>query len=385
MRRQFHFIIMLSIILILFVSCIDKEIEISEYNTFENNTSENNTSDNNGRPTKFEYKLKKDVVFSTDVLECYKIDFPKEINDLKASFIDFYTDKIFFVLLYEEISYSPVIKEYGLYNLENNSYKTLFEVDLDSNLGTLAINEKYIILRNLNSDNTVDFKVYDFDKNTIRTIYKHEKDYFENTFLKNDIILYKNKLYFDDIVSLDNEISISLFTYDLDSNELEMIKEKSQNPMMYQDEILVVSKSNEGEYKGKYKDVCYLDNRILIKLTDRLREISSSENGIYALNNKFTDNVKKHTIFNIVNMINDEELLETVITIDDLKSNSNFVTWRNFIQEKPIIYSKKLDKFILFDQIEKGCNTFYIYSNRGIILNDNEEGVKDYYYFIYKE
>lgn len=376
MRRQFQFIIVLSIILILFVSCTDKEISTSE-----NNTSENNTSENNGRPTKFEYNLKKDVVFSTDVLECYKIDFPKEINDFKASFIDFYKDKIFFVLLYEEISYSPVIKEYGLYNLENNSYKMLFEVDIDSNLGMVAINEKYIIFRNLNSDNTVDLKVYNFEKNTISTIYNHKKDYFENTFLKNDVILDKNKIYFDDIVSLDGNISISLFTYDLDSNELKMIKKESQNPTMYQDKILAVCKSNE----GKYDNLCSLDNSITIKLTNRLRELSVSESGIYVLNNKFTDNEKRYTIFNIVNMIDDKEILETVITIDDLKSNSNFVTWRNFIQEKPIIYSKKLDKFVLFNQIKKGCNTFYINSNRGIILNDNEEGVKDYYYFIYKE
>ena len=367
---------------LLFFSC-KSEIAKTDHNaSIINNDNDSNITQNDSLShSSLIYNLKKEIKPADEFIKFQKLIFPEEIDGKTLSVLGFLDKKTTLLLLFEENPF-PNLKEIGTYNFELNNYDKLFETREDISIRFCDYNTEYIVFQEINDDTSdVELKVFDFKTRSISSIYKYNKEYLDSSLAdSNKVTLKGKKLFFDDIIIKNDVMDVELYCTELDNMQTSKIKDEKQNPMLYNDEIIVIGKSSG----SKYDSLLSLDGGHILRLPSNVIEMFPTDTRIYSLNNKYTDSEIKETTLSISDLILDEELLDTKAPIDNLEANDVFMSWRNFKYEKPVLYYAKEDKFLIFDQIPKRYNLFYFYESSGLLLNYNDKGEEAYYYFIVK-
>ncbi len=331
------------------------------------------------------YNLFTNIVDAQTVLEYEKVNIPEKINNLNTSCIKLIDKSTVLMGLYTE----ECQKEIGVYNFKENTYKTYFSLNKDKNSELFeeaciisAVNEKYMVfkLTKNNWENTSVY-LYDIENNILSKIYDYSiniktgKNVYMN---ENSILIHNNNIYFDDFSYDENEkITVSLLKYDCATKKINTVMNEAQNPLLYNDEVVCITKDKN----GKYKNIESINKQKVYHVEIALIEIVSSGMSFYCIENKHTDKEKLITEFQIKDLINNKNILYTTRSIGWLKANKHFVTWYDYEENIPCIYSIDLDSLLVFTEISNGMTSFYIKENYGLLFHSEENGKKDYYFF----
>lgn len=335
----------------------------------------------------FSYNLLKPIVSSKEVFNYQELELPSKVNGLEMSIWLIFDKQRLLVVLYDD-THIAKSKEIGFYNFVTNEYETLFTIKLEEGQESRSVsicdiegtNILYIdsIFKDINDMlGTHALHVFNTETKKDIKILTYSKDYNEsgagNT---NKVVLYEGMVYYDEVEMTNGELSgINLYRFDLKSEKISLVQKWAQNPTVYDGELFFVAKYDTSE------DFYFqsLDENTKIMLTNRISELAPVGSELYTINNKYLDEKRRLTVWNIVNLITDEELLTSTIAIDRLEGNNNLLTWMNFFPEKPVVYLKTIEKFIVFDEFEKGYSWCLFNDDLCILGYYNDNQATKYY------
>ncbi len=347
-----------------FVIGCDKNISEIENNIFDNTFDEEVIS------------LYQTFVPITDADTELKIDeiiLPETLNGMELSCTGIYDESNVIVVLYTPI----ITNEIGLYNFKTGGYKKLINIGENRYFGLCAYNEDYMIFR-FSEDEWRTCKLYyfSFAQEYFISFFSYSTDPSTNrvyTHNGNSVVLIDDKIYFDDFYGDTNgDLRVKLYEYTIGKQQLIPLLEDAQNPMVYNEEIASFRKNSE----GKFKDIVSVDNNLILKNTKHLKQITANGNGFFCIENNSTNDKTKITTFQITDMLKNKPVLSTDSSIANLDSNSRFVTWRNYYEEKPYMYDTDKEQLLLFSDIPAGINNFFFSGKLGLLMNTTADGSK---------
>lgn len=319
------------------------------------------------------------------VLEYKKVNFPEKINNLKVTCIKLIDESTVLVSLYGE----ECVKEIGVYNFKKNVYVTYITLNnkdkqdgLDDETYIIsAVTERYMILKlTRNNWGNTSIYLYDIKNNMISKIYDYsiDKKTGKNVYMNdNSIVIQNNSIYFDDFTYDENEkITVNLLKYDCDTKKVTTIMKEAQNPMLYNEDVVCITKNED----GKYKNIQSISKEKVHDIKVALREIISTGKSLYCVENKHTDKEKLTTEFQIKDLIKDNKILYTTRAIGWLRASDHFITWYDYEENTPCIYSIDLNSLLVFSDISDGMNSIFVKENYGLLFH-SENGKNEYYFF----
>lgn len=330
------------------------------------------------------YHLQKPVISAQEVLTYQKIELPSKINNKKMAVLGFYDDDHFLLSLENITALEET--EYGLLDVKSQSYQPLLSPPGKGKMlaGIVAHSEDYIVYVEYHGKSEFDrtseeeellmifLKAYDKKQKQIVPIHAYSEFYpYSELHFKNKTILMGDKLYFDDF----NEAGMDadLYCYDLTKKKVETMKSGYQNPGLYQGEPVAIGRSG-----AEYDTIYRLSGEKVVSLPENIIELSVSERGIFALNNKNTDEVLRVTTFSINDLLSGEELLETMGSISQPDSNQYYLCWQNYTDQPPMLYNLEKGCFLAFDDLPKGIFGFELRGSGGLLICYAEEGTTYY-------
>ncbi len=321
------------------------------------------------------YKTFVPITDADTELKIDEIILPESLNGIKLACTGIYDESNAIVVLYTE---TPIItNEIGLYNFKTGGYKKLINIGENKYFGLCAYNQDYMILR-FSEDEWRTCKLYYFSfvQEDFTSFFSYSTDPSTNrvyTHNGNSVVLIDDKVYFDDFYAdSDGELRVNLYEYTIGKRQLIPLLEDAQNPMVYNGEIVSFRKNSE----GKFKDIVSIDNKLILSNTKHLKQIAANKNGFFCIENNSTNDKTKTTTFQVTDMLKNKPVLSTDSSIANLDSNSRFVTWRNYYEEKPYMYDTDKEQLLLFSDIPAGINNFFFSGELGLLMNTAADGSK---------
>lgn len=350
--------------------------ESNKINESINDMQENNLAADDKNIKENTYDFSCEVVSADKNINYRKLDIPKEINGYRVSINGILDKNNFLISLYSEETL-PINHDMGIYDIKNNSYNSIVEFSDNEDYDICHYDSEYIVLQKSEDEwqnkNLYLIKIKDKSSSLI---HEYTSEHGSSSAINNSIIIKDNKIYFDDIEIIDDEMSIKLYCYDINNEEKNIVNQDIQNPLIYDDSIIVIGKDK----KNNFNILRSIDNKdFQLKMKDNIMELYSNNNSLYSIINKCTDSTEKHTVCALVDLINNKEIFESKNIIDQVKASSEFVAWRNFNVEKPYLYSIRQNRILRFDDVEEGYHTFIIKDNYGIIITSFISEDEDYY------
>lgn len=330
------------------------------------------------------YHLQKLVISAQEVLTYYKIELPEKINN-KGVTIEGMYDADHLLISLENIAALEEM-EYGLLDMTSQSYQPLLLPPGKGKMlaGIVAHSENYIVyleyrgkseFDRISDDDeplTIFLKAYDLKQKQIVPIHAYSEFYpYSAMHFKNKVALKGDKLYFDDFNETGTDAD--LYCYDLTKKKVETMKSGYQNPGLYQGEPVAIGRSG-----AEYDTIYRLSGEKVVSLPENIIELSVGERGIFALNNKNTDEVLRVTTFSINDLLSGEELLETMGSISQPDSNQYYLCWQNYTDQPPMLYNLEKGCFLAFDDLPKGIFGFELRGSGGLLICYAEEGTTYY-------
>lgn len=393
MKASTYFVVLFCLILVVFTSCnfddnpntLDNDKVISK-STYGGVVKDEINFD------EFSYTLSKPLVSSKGIIDYKEMEMPRKIGDLKMSVYSIFDEQRFLVYLYEDTAIGQD-REIGFYDFIINKYETIFTVTLEegkynrsvSIWDTDGVNILYkdTIFEDLNDLRGTDtLYVYNIETKKHTKIHDYSDDYADSGAANsNKVVLYEGMVYYDEVEMTNGQLSgINLYKFDLKSETVSLVQDWAQNPTVYDGQLFFVAKYDTSP------DFYFqsIDKKTKIKLTKRISDFAPIDTELYTLNNKYLDEETRLTVWNIENLISREELLTSTIAIDQLQGNSKIITWVNFFPEKPVIYIKDIEKFVVFDEFENGYSSYELNEEYCILRYYNDNQAVKYYIFTLK-
>ena len=327
------------------------------------------------------YNILADIHDTTSFIEYKKLSIPDTINGYQTSCSEILDKSNIILLLYYDLNNHSISKELGVYNLDNGRYSSKVVFSESQLFHISALNYDHMILK-LSTDNweTCGIFDYSFISNELSQIYEYSIDQdtgsvvYDNWW--NNILLLDNIVWFDDYyLNSSGEIHIDAYKYDLGKRELAKVMEDAQNPLFYDGKVYLFVKNDNNEYRLLRS----IDDSQTMETNEKLIEIASATNGIYCIENKYTDHENHTTEFEIIDFVTNTPILSTTSSIGWLDASANFVTWLCFDEVIPCIYDVGSKSVLIFSDFAKGRNTFLIKDNYGILLHAYND--IDYVYY----
>lgn len=348
----------------------------------ESNKSDNAVSTPYSQGTEYKsiYQLNKPVIEREGHVEIEPLSIPDNINNMKTAVSKVLCDTQLLMILYEEDTL-PIIKEVGVYDLNNQRYSHSFSVPENKTISIECVANDLIVYKEIDLlTNDTCLNCYDLKTGENSEIYVFSPEYSSSSASHNSIVNYNGKIYFDDIVSDgDDVIGVNLLAWDLKTKAIDLYKPNSQNPILLNSELMYISKDQRtGLYfieSSKHEESIHLSERISV--------LASAHDELYAINNKANDAQTMRTIWSVNSLLEDEEILLSPNAIDQLVANEFVVAWRNFTPEKPIIYLRDSDSFTILLENEIAYNTYLLGDKSGILICSHDNAPTTYYRFTY--
>ena len=367
----------LALFLLAIFLCSCQSANIPDSNMPDNDVS---TPYNQGAESKSIYQLNKSVIELEGHVEIEPLIFPDKINNMKTAVSNVVSDTQLLMILYEE-NPLPIIKEVGVYDLNNQKYSHSFSVPENKTIAIVSVTNGLIVYKEIdNLTNNASLNCYDLKTGENSEIYVFSPEYSSSSVSYNSIVNYNGKIYFDDIVSDgDDVIGVNLLAWDIKTKSIDLYKPNSQNPILLNSELMYISKNQK-------TGLCFIESsqhEKIIQLSERISVLASATDELYSINNKGNDPQTMRTIWSVNSLLEDEEILLASNAIDLLVANQFVVAWRNFTPEKPIIYLRNLDSFTILLENEIAYNTYLLGDKSGILICSHDNTPTTYYRFTY--
>lgn len=303
------------------------------------------------------------VVTADEALNMVKLDLPNKINESSIFFGELIDEDTFIVELLDN-------GEKGLYNIESNKYTPLPGFG-DGEI--CAYNQYYIVYKQYNGnfivpsdDNNVKLYLYDISNQTNHLIYDYSFDrYYElNSHHYNSIALSDNIIYFDDISEgSDSELHAYLYSYNIQSGNIERIADDAQNPFVFNGNIMYLKLSD-----GKYNHISSLNGDYDLDINGNVCYFGTLIDSIYSLGVVSSDDEKRETTWGIKNLNADEYILMTNRTISQLDYCDMFLAFIDYgINGFPIVYNARDKNVVVFEDFYDQEVSWRFYKDTGVI------------------
>jgi hypothetical protein len=327
------------------------------------------------------YNMQAEVVDASNSISLSKLNVPDTIDGHKRSFAGIIDKSKIALILYSETIGIMEISSIGVYDLETNEYAHKLNFEENQVFGIHAMDEDHIIFRMSMDDwKTAGIFDFSFQDGELRKVYDYSINPETSAVVYhnfNNIALQDGTIWFDDYYLDDSgEIAVDVYEYDLANRELELVKKEAQNPLLYNGVIYLFVKNENNEFKNLQA----IDGSQTIEMEVNLIEIAASTEGIYCLENKFTDHENRVTEFQVTDLTSNIPILSTTRSIGRLKVSSRFVTWSNFDDDIPQLYDASSKKLVAFSELVKGVNSFYVKDDYGFLVHTHD-GIDDIYLF----
>lgn len=319
-----------------------------------------------------------------EVLKYNKVSIPSTINDLSVWCFELIDKSKVLVCLTDENNSD--YEEYGVYDFVNGIYKTCLVDKGNEVYGIEYVDKDYIVFR-VADDNwwmKTSLYYYSMDLGEIKKIFDHTKDEAGNDVYRNfnNVVIKDNKIWFDDFyLDKNNDICVDTLSYDLITEEINLVKKNSQNPMIYKDNAITFVKNENNEFK-RIENI--FGNKKVLDVKEHIKTIDSSNNEIYCIENKRTDDVKHITEFQVKDIINDFPIFYTERYIERVRVSDYFVSWFNYNENYPSIYSINNKCMLIFSEFDKCMSSCYIKDNYGLlsVFSYENKDKNEFYFFI---
>lgn len=359
--------ILMSVLLctaVFFTSCNAPQSAQSDDNAQSNGTDVSSVSIES-------YQFEKDVCSANESFDVQELKIPKLIHSYTPSPLAPITSNDILFLLYEDTPI-PVFKEVGLLNVSTQEFRCLIEIAPNTEFELAYADSSIIVYKELDTiSNTLTLYYYSFEDQQSHRIYAFTPEYPDT----NPILVWNHCIYFDDVVLQNGEVSDTvLYQYDIPSGQLTVFAESAQNPLLFKDDILFIH-NNIAEHTFTLSTK---EKSNLLTLSQRISALASSGDELYSINNKGFHS-EYGTIWNVVCLSDDTELLTANIAIDQIVADQDVLVWRNFMPEYPLLYSREHDCFMLFENLGKNYNTFLLGNEFMLLIASNDDNPEKEY------
>ena len=317
------------------------------------------------------YQFEKDVCSANEYFDVQELEIPELIHSYTPSPLAPITSNDILFLLYEDAPI-PVFKEVGILNVSSQEFQSIIEIAPDTEFQLEYADSSIIVYKEIDTiSNTLTLYYYSFEDQQSHMIYAFAPEY-PNT---NQILVWNNCIYFDDVVVQDGEVTDTvLYQYDITSNQISVFAESAQQPLAFKDSILFI-RNNTSEHLFTLETK---EKANLLTLSQRISGLASSGDKLYSVNNKGLSS-EYGTIWNIVCLSDNTELLTANIAIDQIVVDQDVLVWRNFMPEYPTLYSREHDCFMRFEDLGKNYNTFLLGNEAILLLASNDDNLEKEY------
>lgn len=326
------------------------------------------------------YDVELPVVSANEVLQMTKLDLPEQIEGHSFVIDLLIDDKTLVISLFDRQGASGIDRGTGLYNTETKEYRAMPGIPLQ---GYEAFNSDYIVYKEYDNDFTatdadksVKLFLYDLNTQKEKLIYTYSFDrnveLYGGHWIEN-IVLSDNKIYFDDFVkdtnTEDNGSAVwntFLYVYDIQTGNLEKLRDNAENPMEYKDTILYITKENDqlkiDSLNGKYK----------AELKGSIEYFMPQKENIFTLEVLSYDDMTV-TERGIKNIFTGEYILKTDRLISNPDCGDIFMAFTDFERDYlPIMYNSEGNNFVLFEELIGKNVGWYFCSGAGIVYTTGE-------------
>lgn len=314
------------------------------------------------------YTLNKPIVEYEDYLSVTELFLPETIHEMKIGLVKPISNNKLVVLLYAEEPL-PVIKEIGVYDMENENYTTCVLIDKGTTVSVSYADEDVIIYCQQDEESELNsLWLYSFDSNACTKIYDFCLEYNNSSAAFDSIAYYDGKIYFDDVVVTNGEVTdVILMEYNIGANKVSPLHPGSQNPIVFKDSLFYISNDSKDQSLPFYLESAQAADKIT--LDGRIGNLTSANDELYAMDVEEFDEPTKLAVWNVYSVTDKEKLLTAANAIDNLDANKYLVAWRNFSAEKPIVYLRQADAFaVLTPTAPSGYNTFLLGNEYSILI-----------------
>ena len=339
-------------------------------NTQTDSTAQSDSTDSSAVSSD-SYQFEKDVCSANEYFDVQELEIPESIHSYTPSPLAPITSNDILLLLYENPS-APLCKEVGIFNVLSREFKRLIEITPDTDFLLEYADSSIIVYKEFNPiANTLTLYYYSFEDQQAHMIYAFAPEYPDT----NQILVRDNYIYFDDVVVQDGQVTDTvLYQYDITSNQINVFADSAQQPLAFKDDILFIrNHTSEHSFTLGTKE-----KSNLLTLSQRISGLASSGDELYSVNNKALSS-EYGTIWNIVRLSDNTELLTANIAIDQLVADQDVLVWRNFMPEYPTLYSREHDCFMRFEDLGKNYNTFLLGKETILLLASNEDNPEKEY------
>ena len=326
------------------------------------------------------YQLNKPLIENSALFKIDLLDLPSEINGKKTAPSNILSKTQLLVLLYEEYTL-PVVKEVGVYDLDSGEYRFSFAVNEGKEISIEWATDDLVLYKELSSSsNEVALHCCRLNTGEDLLVYQFSQGYQDASASHNKVVVYDEKIYFDDIVTRDHElVGVNLLEYNLETQKLTLYKENAQNPLLLDSGLAYLTKDEDT--KTYFVEFSFREGKIPLEYG--ISGLAPARDELYSINNKSNDPKTRRTIWSLDSLMVEEELLLSSNVIDQPAANQYLVTWRNFTPERPIVYLRESDCFAVLLEDEIAYNTYLLGEEWGILICSHDDAPTTYYKFSY--
>lgn len=271
---------------------------------------------------------------------------------------------------------NPEIKNIALYDVNNNEYESLFQIPSSHGIAPYS-NDKYMAYKYVESENNpqndYNYKatiwIYDFETSETYMIFEHSVDENGNIiyFNDNDMVVYKDEVYFNDY-KIDETTGLpspTLYCYNIKEKEVNVVRERCQQPMLYKDSILAFVPNDEGNYKVIF-DIS--NNKKFLDVEDSIRDIKIVEDEIFTIINHKTDHKAGVTTFAVKNLTTNEIIMTTTDIIYRLEYANGRLYWGAYYKTEPFYYDTRSREIVFYSEMPASRHYYYPLAESCIVL-----------------
>lgn len=275
--------------------------------------------------------------------------------------------------------------EIGRVNIENNTYEKLIEIPIGNQGGSLVASKDYIVWEeSLDNSNwgLTRLNVYNKKRMTNEPFYNHAIDVETGKVYAwnwSECVIDGDLIYFDDIVGIKDEIyQVNLYTYNIKTRKINLVKEMAKQPMKTRDGI-VWQELNEDKINT---DIClYKEDKmsnLLSFINNSCRAISVGRNGSISIINGFSSDGDDSTNCTGVQIYNNNKISQLLVTkrcvyIETAITDGDLIlfTLNTDHKHRPLLFDIESDRFVELE-CEKSMYYSLLSNSYGYFLSNTK-------------
>lgn len=305
-----------------------------------------------------------------------ELDLPDAINGMEYWFCDFIDESVLLVQLTDSQNNIPVQREFGALNILTGGYETLFSVPEGENYSLCCTDGRYAVCsRHDEASGDYFLRLFDLSTGEGRDIYTYAPVYKGINVPPGPRVLLDGCLYFSDAMPGEDATGrMQLLCYTIGAGALSTVAENARDPVVVDGRLAWVSGPDEqGNYTlaGAGGETTPLEERPV--------SLTAAGGRLYSLRRR--EPGERFTIRYLAELETGRSLMETTMSVDQLRGGSLALTWYNYEEEVPALWLPEEGCVAVFSGLDKACNSFRLGEDE-IFLHCGHDNAPSRYYRI---